>query len=265
MYGEGKFGVEGGGGGGGGRFRSGGDRGFGRRGFGRREGFRREGPPAREREAPQREGPEEHEIAGPHITRVVVPGEKISDSPRPVQFAFVDEGRTYSSILGLYDESAGRLVPLEGCYLPALDDYVVGVVKEVKFSGYNLDINSPYVGFLSGKETRDEFDLGDVIYAKVKDVDEVKNVDLSDARKLESGEIVEVLSVKIPRIIGKKSSMISMLMGATKSEICVGRNGRLWVKGGNSALAVAAVLKIAKEAHLPGLTDRMSAFLKQQA
>ncbi len=254
MYGEGKFG----GGGGGGGFRGregGGGRGFGRRPFPpRREFNREERPPA----------PEEPEISGPHITRVVVPGEKLADSPKAVQYGFVDQGKTYSSILGLYDESVSRLVPLEGCYLPTLDDYLVGVVKEVKFSGYNVDIKSPYNGFLSSKETRDEFELGDIIYAKVKDVDEVKNVDLTDARKLASGEIVEVLSVKIPRIIGKKSSMISMLMDATKSEILVGRNGRIWIKGGNSALAAAAVLKIEKEAHMPGLTDRMAAFLKQQ-
>lgn len=257
MYGEGKFG---------GGFRSGegGGRGF-RRGFPRRD-FRREERPREERPGEERRDERQFEEAhpGPHITRVVVPGEKLSDSPRPVQFGFVDGGKTYSSILGLYDESEGRLVPLEGCYLPVLDDYLVGVVKEVKFSGYNVDINSPYAGFLSSKEMRDEFELGDVIYAKVKEVDEVKNIDLTDARKLQGGEIVEVLSVKIPRIIGKKSSMITMLMDATKSEILVGRNGRVWVKGGNSALAAAAVLKIAKEAHLPGLTERMSEFLKSQ-
>jgi len=180
-----------------------------------------------------------------------------------MQYAYVDGGKTYSSILGLFDESGGRLVPLEGCYLPNLDDYIVGVVKEVKFSGYNLDINSPYIGFLSNKETRDEFELGDVILAKVKEVDEVKNIDLTDARKLAAGELVEVPPVKIPRIIGKKSSMIQMLTEATKSEIMVGRNGRIWIRNGNSALAAAAVLKISKEAHMPGLTDRMSAFLKQ--
>ncbi len=262
------------------------ERRFGRDRFPRSGGPRREGGPPRRsfgrREFPERDRPsprygapggqkfehrieEQPETPGPHITRVVVPGEKLADTPRPAPFAFIEGGKTYSSILGLYDETDGKLVPLEGCYLPSIGDYVVGVVQDVKFAGYNLDIKSPYIGFLSNKETREEFELGDILIAKVQEVDEVKNVHLSDASKLEGGEIMEILSVKIPRVIGKRSSMINMIQGATKSEIIVGKNGRVWLRGGNSGLAVVAILKIAKEAHIPGLTDRIAALLNVSA
>ena len=195
----------------------------------------------------------------------MIPGEVLSETPRPVAYGFTDKGRTYSSVMGLYDANTGKLVPLEGFYMPNLDDAVVGVVTGVKFSGYTVDLRSPYTGFLSSKETREEYKLGDIIVARVKDVDEVKNVDLTEASKLDRGEIVEVHSVKVPRVIGKNSSMIRMIQDATKSEVIVGKNGRIWLRGGNSALAVEAILKIENEAHTHGLTDRISALLKQAA
>ncbi|MFH1448615.1 MAG: exosome complex protein Rrp4 [Candidatus Micrarchaeota archaeon] len=193
--------------------------------------------------------------------KIVVPGEILADKPVRIPDTFIEDGKTYSEIIGLFYEQDMRLIVLEGAYIPMDGDYVVGVVEEVKFAGYVVNINSPYGAFLSTKETRAKFDMGDIIFAKVKGVDEVKNVDLYGARKLQDGKIVEISPVKIPRVIGKKSSMLNMLTDATKSEIYVGKNGRLWITGGNSALATRAILKIEKEAHTPGLTDRMKEFL----
>ena len=199
------------------------------------------------------------------MTKIVVPGELLSSSPQRVEFAFVEDGKTYSSVLGLFDEANLRLIPLEGAYMPTQYDIVVGVIEEVKFAGYNVDINSPYKGFLSTKDSRYEYELGDIISAKVREVDEVKNVDLEGARQLKDGEIVEISSAKVPRVIGKKNSMLDMIRDATRSEVFVGKNGRVWIKGGNSVLAARTVLKVEKEAHTTGLTERISAFLKEEA
>ena len=196
--------------------------------------------------------------------KIVVPGELIAEKPVRMPDAYVENGKTYSEVVGLFHESEMKLVALEGSYVPMDEDYVVGVVEEVKFAGCNVDINSPYKSFLSSKDTRFQFDLGEVIFAKVKGVDEVKNVNLFDARKLTGGEIVEISPVKVPRVIGKKSSMLNMLIDATRSEIYVGKNGRMWIKGGNSSLAARAILKIEKEAHMTGLTDRMKVFLESE-
>ncbi len=196
--------------------------------------------------------------------KIVVPGEMLADKPVKMPDAYIDNGKTYSEVVGLFHETEMRLVALEGAYLPMDEDYVVGVVEEVKFAGCNVDINSPYTAFLSSKDTRFQFDLGDVLFAKVKGVDEVKNVNLYDARKLSGGEIVEISPVKVPRVIGKKSSMLNMLIDATRSEIYVGKNGRMWITGGDSSLAARAILKIEKEAHLTGLTERMKTFLETE-
>ena len=235
---------------------------FGEKRFGRRFDRPR---PSDAAAGPAQGEPRASEPPGPRISRVVVPGEMLEQAPCAMPHAFTDGGKTFSAVMGLYDSAARKLVPLEGCYLPCLDDAVIGVVVYVKFSGYALDINSPYEGFLSSKETREEHKLGDVLVARVKDVDEVKNVDLTEASKLEKGELIEIPSVKVPRVIGKSSSMIRMIQDATKSEIVVGKNGRIWVKGGNTALAIAAILTIDREAHTHGLTDRINAFLKAGA
>ncbi|MEW6328973.1 MAG: exosome complex protein Rrp4 [Candidatus Micrarchaeota archaeon] len=197
-------------------------------------------------------------------TRIVVPGEVLFEAPRNISYAYVQNGKTYSSVVGLFNEREGRLIPLQGAYTPLAEDVIIGVVKEVKFSGYVVEIKSPYLGFLSGKETRDEFQMGDILIARVKGADEVRNVDLTEAKRLRGGEIIEVASVKVPRVIGKKNSMLNMLRDATRSEILVGNNGRIWIKGGNSSLAARAILKIENEAHTAGLTDAIHDFLENE-
>ncbi len=203
-------------------------------------------------------------MADANSTRIVVPGEVLFEAPRTIAYAYVQDGKTYSSVVGLFSDKEGRLIPLQGAYTPLGEDVVIGVVKEVKFSGYVVEIKSPYLGFLSGKETRDEFQMGDILIARVKGADEVRNVDLTEAKRLRDGEIIEVASVKVPRVIGKKNSMLNMLRDATRSEILVGNNGRIWIKGGNSSLAARAILKIENEAHTTGLTDAIHDFLENE-
>ncbi len=193
--------------------------------------------------------------------RIVMPGEVLSDKPERISYAFVDKGKTYSTVVGLYSE--GKLVPLEGPYEPLPDDLIVGIISEIKFSGYSVEINCPYVSFLSSREIRERYDMGDAIFARIDRVDEVKSIDLVDAKKLPIGRLVKVSAVKIPRIIGKKNSMIDMLISATGCEISAGRNGYVWIAGkGNATLAEKAIRMIETQAHTSGLTDRVAAYLK---
>jgi exosome complex component RRP4 len=76
---------------------------------------------------------------------------------------------------------------------------------------------------------------------------------------------MEVDSVKIPRVIGRNSSMVTMIEKYSRSKLFVGKNGRVYIKEGNIALAVRAILKISKEAHIHGLTDRIQAFLEKES
>jgi len=195
--------------------------------------------------------------------RIVMPGELLSEKPERISYAFVDKGKTYSTVVGLFSE--GKLVPLEGPYEPLPDDLIVGIISEVKFSGYSVEINAPYVSFLSSREIRERYEMGDAVFARVDRVDEVKNIDIADAKKLPVGRLVKVSSVKIPRIIGKKNSMIDMLKSATACDIYAGRNGYVWIAGkGNQTLAEKAIRMIETQAHTHGLTDRVAVYLKSQ-
>ena len=95
---------------------------------------------------------------------------------------------------------------------------------------------------------------------------EMRDLELSDAKKLPAGRLVKVSSVKIPRIIGKKNSMIDMVQSSTGCQISAGRNGYVWIAGaGNATLAEEAIRMIESQAHTHGLTDRVSVFLKGKA
>ena len=60
--------------------------------------------------------------------------------------------------------------------------------------------------------------------------------------------------------------MIAMLKNETNCNIFIGQNGRVWITGKDKdlELAVKAVLKIEKESHVSGLTDRLTRFLKEE-
>ena len=195
--------------------------------------------------------------------RIVLPGEKIFGEPKRTQGALIDGGDTIASVVGFVQDD--RFVPLKGRYLPRVGDFVIGIVKDERFSGYLLDLNSPYDGSLSSKELREEFELGDVVSAEVVEVNAVHGATLGRPRKLFEGEILEITSVKVPRVIGRAGSMLSIIKQYTRTDVSVGKNGRLYLRGGNTTLATLAILKICREAHLSGLTDRVTAFLREEA
>lgn len=193
---------------------------------------------------------------------IIIPGEKISNKPERTSYVYVSEGKTFSTVLGL--KRGDRVIPFKGPYTPQFGDFVVGVVQDVKFTGYDIEINTPYPAFLHERMIRDKLDYGSIIFAKITAIDEVRGVDLGQAKVLKWGHLIEVPSTKIPRIIGKNNSMITMIRNATKCSIFVGKNGYIWVShSGNTALAVAAIRKIAREAHISGLTDKIHAYLAE--
>ncbi len=191
--------------------------------------------------------------------RIVVPGDLVASDGRQLDGCYIEDGKTYAGVVAL--SSGGRVIPLKGQYTPIPGDLVVGIVTGERFAGFDTDLNSPYQGLLSSKETREEFRVGDVMSAKILAVDEVKNAQLIEARKMAGGELIEVESVKVPRIIGRNGSMLAALQDATKTQILVGKNGRVYLKGGDTALAAQAILKICRESHVAGLTDRIAALL----
>jgi len=194
---------------------------------------------------------------------IVLPGTRVADNPVRCEGCFTEDGKTFTSVVSILQD--GKVIPLKGKYIPRVGDAVVGIVSDVRFTSFEVDLNSPYVGNISTKDTRTEFELGDVLVAKTRMVDEVHEATLVEPVQLSGGRLIEFEPVKVPRIIGRSNSMLSMLKAYSKSDIVVGKNGRAYIKNGDVALAASAILKICHEAHVAGLTDRMKVFLEQKS
>jgi exosome complex component RRP4 len=176
-------------------------------------------------------------------------------------------------------------------YRPKRGDLVVGYVTDVLATGWEVDVRSFMPAYLPvGEALHKHVDLetthlttflniGDVVVAKVKDVDLTDEypiiLTLKEERvgKVESGTVAEIAPVKVPRVIGKKGSMLNTLM-ELGCDIVVGQNGRVWARckdPRDEVFLASLIKKIETESHVMGLTDRIKAEIenykktKQQA
>lgn len=191
-----------------------------------------------------------------------MPGEKISEYAMPSESTIVENKKTYASVVGFMDET-NKFIPISGVYRPKIGDSVLGVIIYARSNGYKCDINYPFEAFLSARDTRTRFKIGEIFFGKIKYVDEVGNVDITNAHRLAPGKLISFPAVKIPRLIGKKNTMLSTIMRGTGTEIEVGNNGYVWLKGGNIPLALKAIDVIDTQSHISGLTQQITDFLKQ--
>jgi exosome complex component RRP4 len=218
--------------------------------------------------------------------QLVAPGEVLAEgSYFPGENTYREGNRVFASMVGLADLVANKLVvvPLKGCYIPRVDDFVIGRVVDIAMSGWTVDISAPYPAMLPLSETpaargmalkRDLtriFNVGDLVMAEVIAFDRTRDPLLTvrgrGLGKVTSGRVVHISPAKIPRLIGRKGSMISMLKKVTGCDIIVGQNGTVLVSGRqpkNEQIAVAAMLMIEREAHTRGLTDRVSEMMNRE-
>ena len=205
---------------------------------------------------------------------LVIPGQILADDEYyPGRGTFKEDGKICSSLIGLVSlrNKKIRVIPLKSKYVPKKGDVVIGKINDVRFSMWDVDINSPYSGILPAfevfgrdkKELNKVYDVGDVLFLRVIDVDEVKKAKLGlkgrGLGKFKGGIIVEISPTKVPRLIGKKGSMINMIKNKTNCKIVVGQNGLVWVKGNEDMeqLTREIIRTIEIEAHTSGLTNKI--------
>lgn len=259
----------------------GGPRGYGG-GYGR---SRREFAPRRfereerEEEYAQREYEREPREPRPEMKeiKIVFPGDELADSLEiiPGYGTYRAGSKIFSKVIGIMrsDGHIITVVPLTGVYVPRRGDYVIAEIKDLSFSNWTVDINSPYEAQLSVTDAREYipkgadiskfYNIGDLIFAKVSIVTTTKfvNVTMRDpkARKLIGGLVTNITPAKVPRLIGHGGSMINLIKDKTKCSITVGQNGRVWVKGEYEDIAAEAIEMVNKMAHVSGLTDKVAA------
>jgi len=206
----------------------------------------------------------------------VIPGQLIGTKLKCDENCFYENGNVYSSVHGIVriERDRVRVIPSSGSYIPKERDMVIGIVSDIHSRSWDININSAYPCRLRGEELTDDplnddlskyFSIGDTISAKISRVDEVKNCTVEGPWKLDGGLVIEINPKRIPRVVGKKRSMLNLIKSKTGSKILVGQNGRVWIKGGNVTLAITAIKKIEREAQTKGLTDRIANMLNKEA
>lgn len=216
------------------------------------------------------------------MRKIVLPGDLISTNPKLAGHGtYVEGDKVYARIIGLYEQTDNsiRVIPLKGRYNPSAGDTIIGIVREVVANGWNVDINSPYQAFLPlsenpdakpGKKPNEVLDIGDAIIAKVMSIDPRMRVTITMkdkvCRAIRFGRIVAINPARVPRVIGKKGSMIKLIKTELDVQIVVGQNGLIWLNGDRKKVAIAeeVVYLIEKEAHTEGLTDRVGEFIRRR-
>ncbi len=211
----------------------------------------------------------------------VVPGDVIVSSMEyvPGRNCFRDGESICSKRLGLVhvDNRTITVVPLSGPYVPQFKDMVIGKVEDVHTNGWFVDIDSTVSAYLpisgvkgfikSGTDLSRIFNVDDILYTQISSCTKQGiNLSMLDirARKLFGGKLVNIQSVKVPRLIGKQGSMISLIKQKTECNISVGQNGLVWIQGDNADVVTKVVKKVEKESHLEGLTDKIEKLLEDE-
>ncbi|NPB01085.1 MAG: RNA-binding protein [Crenarchaeota archaeon] len=220
--------------------------------------------------------------------QIVLPGDPIATREYNVTGAVYWEGNcAYASTVALVDIKNERdinVIPLSGTYKPRVGDIVIGYITDILVTGWEVDIKSPYKAYLPLQEAtlkyvditttdlRTLLDINDVILARIIDFNLAYEIPVTltikEAKlgKITSGTIVEIQPVKVPRVIGKKGSMVALFKEELNCDVVVGQNGRIWIKcqDERDEAFLAQVIKfIERESHMPGLTEKVRAMIKR--
>jgi len=214
---------------------------------------------------------------------IVIPGEALAEGLDylPGENAYREENKIYSKVLGLVSllNRVIKLTPLSGPYIPRDGDKIIGVIFDIAMSGWRIDTGTAYPAMLNVKDSTNRFvrrneDLskilavGDYVVVKIVQVTSQKLIDVimkePGLYRLSGGRIIKIHNQKVPRVIGKQGSMISLIKDKTGCSITVGQNGLIWIKGTpeSELLAEKAIRLIENRSHEDGLTDKVSVFLE---
>lgn len=215
---------------------------------------------------------------------LVIPGDLIWEGrTRTGDNTYRREGNVYANRVGLvsYGKERVSVIALEGGFIPRVGDTIVGYVTDIELGQWVLDIGGPQDAVLRVPDAVDKpfytsfdmpsvLDVGDTVIAKIVDMDRRRTPILSilgrGLGKIQTGFIMEITPSKIPRLIGKKGSMINMILKETNTNITIGQNGRIHVNGRTRKqedMVIKVIKKIEKEAHTSGLTNRVQEYLKK--
>lgn len=214
--------------------------------------------------------------------KFVLPGDLLGDSAfRTGSGTYGRDGQIFASQMGVLNISRDfiNVIPFSGAYIPKPGDSVIGTVIDNGPSSWMVAIQCPYIALLHTNdvqpnikygETSKFLKAGDTILAKVSNINEIKKIQLTmkehGLRKLDGGEVIHIQHSKVPRVIGKGGSMISLLKQKTNTRMFVGQNGAIWIDGepGDIERVSKAIGMIDERTQMVGLTDMIRRYLDDE-
>ncbi len=215
---------------------------------------------------------------------LVIPGDILFEGRiRTGDNTFRNNGHVSASRIGLVNYNRGMVsvISLEAGFNPLTGDLVIGEITDIDLGRWIVDIGASEKAFLGVQDAIDApfrsdivmpeiLDVGETIIAKIVDLDRRRTPILSilgpSLGKVKEGFIFHITPSKIPRLIGKKGSMVNMILKATGCNVVIGQNGRILIQGRNrenEMIVVKVIEKIEREAHISGLTTRVQEYLKE--
>lgn len=202
---------------------------------------------------------------------IVIPGYLLGENINGGDGTFRDGNKVYSAIYGVAKRVNNKVevISLKGKYNPKKGDLLIGIVTEITFSMWILDISSPYDGFLylsdyfkkiEKEDMSKELRIGETVVAKVKEIETPMRVNLTlndnRCKVIRTGVVVDVPYAKIPVIIGKGGSTINLIKKETNCDIFVAQNGRVWINGSDEMIKL--VINIIKTIEKDECSDNIS-------
>ncbi|MEM4320140.1 MAG: exosome complex RNA-binding protein Rrp4 [Candidatus Nitrosocaldaceae archaeon] len=217
--------------------------------------------------------------------KYVLPGDYIVDGNYRLLLNAIKIGNSiHSTRIGIAEVSDDgvRVIPLSGVYIPRVGDLVIGKIISQSALAWDVDINSCFIAHLPAQDVfedfnpakddmKKKFNIGDLLTCRITAFDRSRDPLLTvadkDLGKIKKGEIVKIAPTKVPRLIGKRGSMIQTIENITKCNVIVGQNGILVISGEDKSsieLTIKAIKIIEKEAHTPNLTQRIKEMLEKE-
>jgi exosome complex component RRP4 len=214
---------------------------------------------------------------------LVVPGDVLYEGRiRTGDNTHRSEGKVIASRIGLvnYNRDMVSVIALEAGFNALTGDLVIGQVSDIGLGKWMVDIDTAEKAVLNVPDAIDApfnpdiemtsiLDIGDTVVAKIVDLDRRRTPILSilgrSLGRVDEGFIMRLTPSKIPRLIGKKGSMVNMILRETGCNVIIGQNGRILIHGRTreqEAMAVKVINKVENEAHISGLTSRVQEYLR---
>src|ERR671938_993005 len=215
--------------------------------------------------------------------RYVIPGDKIIEGNfRPLMNVIRSDNALIATRIGIAETGRDgvKVIPLSGVYIPRVNDLVIGKIIDHSSLSWEVDINSCFSAHLPAQDVfgrdfspaRDDmtkhFAIGDMITARIIAFDRTRDPMLTiqdkDLGKIPRGEILKISATRVPRLIGKRGSMIQTIEQATQTRVLIGQNGIIVVIGRSPdgiKLAIRAIRMVEEEAHTVNLTQRVKVLL----